>query len=238
MMRHKVGNEMKRTFGVVTRGLEPPMAPGRIDPVSWYLARIFDTQPWDTRSCLEMSQGLTPICASSTILALTLLGRGLPLTNTPPNWLTSPYACWFGSIIMIIDADDEMRWCKGFIDDLILIRDIFTDGDKYFWKETKGCLTRRIELRRMMWREDQVMRNCEDDPKEWLKREVVERSSDRGIHRVRVERREESDDLKPSEVKSCPFFSLLFFWSSSSRGEDALMVHHPPLHLLQVESAV
>lgn len=33
------------TFGVVTRGLLPPMAPGRKEPVSLNLARIFDTQP-------------------------------------------------------------------------------------------------------------------------------------------------------------------------------------------------
>ena len=46
------------TLGVVTLGLLPPMAPGRIDPVSLYRARIFDTHPWDTRSWREMSQGL------------------------------------------------------------------------------------------------------------------------------------------------------------------------------------
>ena len=35
-----------------------------------------------------MSQGLTPMRASSTILLLTYSGRGRPLTNTPPSWLT------------------------------------------------------------------------------------------------------------------------------------------------------
>ena len=33
------------TLGVVTLGLEPPMAPGRIDPVSLYLAKILETHP-------------------------------------------------------------------------------------------------------------------------------------------------------------------------------------------------
>lgn len=33
------------TLGVVTRGLLPPIAPGRILPVSWYLARILETHP-------------------------------------------------------------------------------------------------------------------------------------------------------------------------------------------------
>ena len=31
------------TLGVVTLGLLPPMAPGRMDPVSLYLARILET---------------------------------------------------------------------------------------------------------------------------------------------------------------------------------------------------
>ena len=33
------------TLGVVTLGLLPPIAPGRIDPVSLYLASILETQP-------------------------------------------------------------------------------------------------------------------------------------------------------------------------------------------------
>ena len=36
------------TFGVVTLGLLPPIAPGSIEPVSLYLASIFDTHPWLT----------------------------------------------------------------------------------------------------------------------------------------------------------------------------------------------
>lgn len=39
-----------------------------------------------------MSHGLMPSCASSTIRSLMALGRGLPLTNTPPSWFTSPKA--------------------------------------------------------------------------------------------------------------------------------------------------
>ena len=59
-----------------------------------YLPRILLTQPWLTRSCREMSQGLTPWCASSTILCLTTSGRGLPFTNTPPSWFTPPCPIW------------------------------------------------------------------------------------------------------------------------------------------------
>lgn len=78
------------TFGVVTRGLLPPIAPGKMDPVSLYLARILLTQPWETRSCLLMSQGLMPSWANSTIRNLIALGKGRPLTKTPPSWFTSP----------------------------------------------------------------------------------------------------------------------------------------------------
>lgn len=56
-----------------------------------YLDKIFETQPWETRSCLEISQGRTPLWANSTILCLTTSGRGLPLTNTPPSWFTPPW---------------------------------------------------------------------------------------------------------------------------------------------------
>ncbi len=44
--------------------------------------------PCDTNNCRDMSQGLTPINANSTILLRTQSGSGRPLTNTPPNWLT------------------------------------------------------------------------------------------------------------------------------------------------------
>ncbi len=74
------------TFGVVTRGLLPPMALGRMDPVSLYRARIFETHPWLTRSCLEMSQGRIPSCASWMIWTRIGFGKGRPLTKTPPNW--------------------------------------------------------------------------------------------------------------------------------------------------------
>lgn len=55
-----------------------------------YLPRILLTQPWLTRSCLEMSQGLTPWWASSTILWRTTSGSGRPFTKTPPSWFTPP----------------------------------------------------------------------------------------------------------------------------------------------------
>ncbi len=56
-----------------------------------HLERIFETHPWLTLSCLEMSHGLTPLCASSTIRCRTMSGSGRPLTNTPPSWLTPPW---------------------------------------------------------------------------------------------------------------------------------------------------
>lgn len=74
-----------------TLGLLPPMAPGLIDPVSWYRQRILDTQPWETRSCREMTHGRMPWWAISTILWRMWLGRGLPFMKTPPSWLTRPW---------------------------------------------------------------------------------------------------------------------------------------------------
>ena len=56
-----------------------------------YLESIFETHPCETRSCLEMSQGRTPLWASSTIRCRTTSGSGRPLTKTPPNWLTPPW---------------------------------------------------------------------------------------------------------------------------------------------------
>merc|ERR1712241_365192 len=49
--------------GVDTLGLLPPTTPGLMLPVSWYLFRIFDTQPCETLSCLEMTHGLMPAAA-------------------------------------------------------------------------------------------------------------------------------------------------------------------------------
>ena len=39
---------------MVTLGLLPPMAPGRMEPVSLYRARILETQPWLTLEFGEM----------------------------------------------------------------------------------------------------------------------------------------------------------------------------------------
>lgn len=78
------------TSAVATLGFEPPMTPGRMLPVSWYLFRIFETHPWETLSCLEMTQGRIPAAAISTIFNLMWFGKGLPLMKTPPNWLTLP----------------------------------------------------------------------------------------------------------------------------------------------------
>lgn len=75
----------------LTFGLLPPMAPGLMEPVSWYRQRILDTQPWETRSWREMTQGRMPWWAISTILWRMWLGRGLPLINIPPSWFTRPW---------------------------------------------------------------------------------------------------------------------------------------------------
>lgn len=58
--------------------------------LTWYLLSILDTQPCETRSCLEMTQGRTPAAAISTIFSLIWFGRGRPLMNKPPSWLTRP----------------------------------------------------------------------------------------------------------------------------------------------------
>ena len=71
--------------GCIATGIPVPLS---------YLPSILLTQPWLTRSCLEMSQGRTPWWASSTILCLTTSGRGLPFTNTPPSWFTPPCPTW------------------------------------------------------------------------------------------------------------------------------------------------
>lgn len=82
-----------------TLGLLPPMAPGLMEPVSWYRHRILDTQPCETRSCLEMTHGLMPWWAISTILCRMWLGRGLPLMKTPPSWFTRPWPSGVDTIL-------------------------------------------------------------------------------------------------------------------------------------------
>lgn len=77
--------------GVATFGFEPPIMPGRIDPVSWYRFKIFDTHPWDTRNWREITHGRIPAAAISTIFNRVWFGSGRPLMNTPPNWLTRPW---------------------------------------------------------------------------------------------------------------------------------------------------
>lgn len=56
-----------------------------------YLPRILLTQPWLTRSWREMSQGLTPWWARSTMRWRTTSGRGLPFTKAPPSWFSPPW---------------------------------------------------------------------------------------------------------------------------------------------------
>ena len=63
--------------------------------VTIHLLRIFETHPWLTLSCLLITHGLTPAAAISMILRRMWLGRGRPLMNTPPSWLTLPWP-WNG----------------------------------------------------------------------------------------------------------------------------------------------
>ena len=98
--------------GVASLGFVPPITPGRMLPVSWYLKkpskmlvkielaslaffyylfRIFETQPWLTRNWREITQGRTPAAAISMIFRRMWLGNGRPLMNTPPNWFTLPW---------------------------------------------------------------------------------------------------------------------------------------------------
>lgn len=74
-----------------TLGLLPPIAPGRMEPVSWYLHKILDTHPCETRSCREMTHGRMPWWAISTILWRMWLGKGRPFMKTPPSWFTRPW---------------------------------------------------------------------------------------------------------------------------------------------------
>lgn len=74
-----------------TLGLLPPITPGRIDPVSWYRFKIFETHPWLTRNWRDMTQGRTPAAAISTIFKRVWFGNGRPFIKTPPSWLTRPW---------------------------------------------------------------------------------------------------------------------------------------------------
>lgn len=79
------------TSGVATRGFDPPITPGLIDPVSWYRFKIFETQPCETRNWREITQGRTPLAAISTIFRRIWFGKGRPFIKTPPSWLTRPW---------------------------------------------------------------------------------------------------------------------------------------------------
>ena len=92
---------------VHTLGLLPPMAPGLMEPVSWYRHRILDTQPWETRSCLEMTHGLMPWWAISTILCRMWLGKGLPFIKTPPSWFTRPWPSGVETILSEYEGGGE-----------------------------------------------------------------------------------------------------------------------------------
>ena len=50
-----------------------------------------ETQPCETRSCREITQGRTPIAAISTILWRIWVGNGRPLIKTPPSWFILPW---------------------------------------------------------------------------------------------------------------------------------------------------
>ena len=56
-----------------------------------------------------MSHGRTPMWASSTIRRLTWSGRGRPLTNTPPSWLTPVWPEVKNGINRLTIADDALE---------------------------------------------------------------------------------------------------------------------------------
>lgn len=60
--------------------LNPPQTWDDATPLYYY-------SPCDTNNCREISHGLTPISANSTIRRRTQSGNGRPFTKTPPNWL-------------------------------------------------------------------------------------------------------------------------------------------------------
>lgn len=77
--------------GVVWRGFEPPITPGRYEPVSWKRFKIFETQPCDMRNSREILHGLTPFAAISIICNRIGVGNGRPLMKTPPSWFSLPW---------------------------------------------------------------------------------------------------------------------------------------------------
>lgn len=86
-LKDLLNKQRSLTLFDLPRGLLPPITPGLIEPVSWYRFKIFETHPCETLSCREMTQGRTPLAASSTIFSLMWLGSGRPLINTPPSWI-------------------------------------------------------------------------------------------------------------------------------------------------------
>lgn len=52
-----------------------------------HLPSILDTHPLETCNMRDISHGLAPECASSTIFCRVESGNGRPLTYTPPSWL-------------------------------------------------------------------------------------------------------------------------------------------------------
>ena len=78
---------------------------GRITP---YLAKILETHPLDTWSILEISQGLAPVCASSTIFWRVESGSGRPLTYNPPSWFI-PLWPVRGDVTIMLRADEPLQ---------------------------------------------------------------------------------------------------------------------------------
>lgn len=117
---------------------------------SFYLPRILLTQPWLTRSCLEMSQGRTPWWASSTIRCLTTSGRGLPFTNTPPSWFTPPCPAWDTTAAQ---GSITLHTCRG---RLLFTSTQFKDFKFFSWRHSsnsslKGYTTRRSTHTFLIW---------------------------------------------------------------------------------------
>jgi hypothetical protein len=67
-----------------------------------HLPKILLTHPFETCKIREISQGLAPECANSTIFCLVESGSGRPPTKTPPSWLTPEWPFYFYLFIFCI----------------------------------------------------------------------------------------------------------------------------------------
>lgn len=104
---------------------------------------ILLTQPWETLSCLLMSQGLTPPWESSTILCLIWSGRGLPFTKRPPSWLTPPCPrlAFIASASDMFNATQSVRFCAQTMYERSRAESLSRQG--FYAEPAASCMERR-----------------------------------------------------------------------------------------------